>query len=65
MSGSNTETCASKSMRIIRTAVEMRDAVEPARNDGAVVGLVLLLLLHVVEDDVDLIPVQGQDISRF
>ena len=40
MSGSNTETCASKSMRIIRTAVEMRDAVEPARNDGAVVGLV-------------------------
>ena len=27
-------------MRIIRTAVEMRDAVEPARNDGAVVGLV-------------------------
>ena len=36
----NTETCASKSMRIIRTAVEMRDAVEPARNDGAVVGLV-------------------------
>ena len=30
-----------------------------------VVGLVLLLLGDVVEDDVDLIPVQGEDISRF
>ena len=40
MNGSHTEIGALASMRIIRTAAEMRHAVELARNDGAVVGLV-------------------------
>ncbi|MGB0631627.1 MAG: pantoate--beta-alanine ligase [Alphaproteobacteria bacterium] len=40
MNGSKTDTGASSSLRIIRTAAELRAAVEPARADGTVVGLV-------------------------